>query len=209
MPVPSGVVATTLNPQRLGGYDIFAKAGSAAVPGVDLPVARVASGANSATLAEPDLDLEPDSTCHVGVWPFNQSGHAEVGAELTFPVDGDGHPMQVPRPVTGLSARAVVGGLIEVRWHYDEPAGIAIAEDFSVGMDWLSPWPELIPEIPSIPHTPPKRDYVVRLESFPEGLWRVRVWARKAGKSIADVTGVVVRTDSTAPAQAVAGLSAD
>ena len=61
-PARSAYIDTRLNPDRRKGYDIFIKAGMPAVPGVDLPVIRIGSDLDQVTIAESDLDLQPETT---------------------------------------------------------------------------------------------------------------------------------------------------
>lgn len=187
-------------------YEIYVKAGSPAVPGVDAAAATVAGAFTSAALS--GLSYVPSTVHYLSVVAINDQGRATSWPTFVFLVDSLGRPLQTPSPVGGLWALALAGGMVRVGWTYDELVSLVLADHFEVVLSPQSPGLSA-PGVVTVTHVAPRREYWVDVGPVSDGLWLATVLSvSTAGDEVQAVTGVYVRSDATAPGGVIAGLEA-
>lgn len=191
-----------LNWRRFGGYMVWLKADSAPAMDTDRPIAVLASNALQWSEFLGLLLLTPATVYHVMVVAFNTSGYSSPVRAL-FKTDGLGAPTLRPSPVHSLRVRSLAGGGADITWEYDELVGDAIADSFGIEITPLRGGEAIV--VPDVPYS--GRLGQVRI-SGADGVYRCRVFSKRAGQYEPAVSGVEFELDGLGPTGEVYALAA-
>ncbi len=181
------------------GYKVFVKAGVAADPDVDKPVAVLRRDRTAVALDCEKLGMPPNARMIASIVAFNPTGRATEASDVTFPTDGDGMPLTIPTAISRLSARPEAGGTLRVAWQYvEENAPLAWADVFRVEVDG--------DDVGEVERAGLVKDYEFLTESLADGEHEIRVFAENASGYVAEVPVVNVKSDATPPTTAAIAL---
>lgn len=198
-------LAGTFTDEMLGLYAIYSKDSIAPVSGTDPPLRYVTKDLTEKVLTEAELGLQANSVHHVGIGAIGLGGYSDLSL-LSFPTDGDAHPILVPSLVSNIRATGLAGGMVRVEWTYDELISIAMASQFTLSFEALSGQVAFGDVI--VPANLPARTYSRTVGPLADGGWRVRVYSQYQGNYQAAVTGVLVTADAAPPTIGITGMEA-
>lgn len=192
------------------GYQLYLAQGRSPDPDSDPVIAS--SQDDSLAIDVSALSLAAHKNYVGAIVPVNAVGRGPA-AEFSFKTDGDGMPALTPTPVHSVTARALSGGRVEVKWQYDELHPLAAATAFT--FELLYDRPGEIPFFPfdEVKYTPPKRHYQHTLVGLDDGPLRIRVFARRgtllSGVAETNVNGPLVQVDGTPPPSVAMAMTAE
>lgn len=186
-------------------YEVYAKSGTRALPGVDAPVLVLPRSARGANLG--GLAYTPNVTEFIDVVAVSAQGRSTGNPFASCPVSGAGAPSLAPAVVGSLAASPLSGGRVQVQWSYAETNPIAMAATFEITLDPIGLAGQA-PVVLSVPNTG-QGLFTVEVGPLLSGLWYCRVRSiGSLGARQDSVQGVHVRADATAPATTVPPLEA-
>ncbi len=202
----NAIVDEQLNPDRLGGYYVYLKAGTAATVGVDRPIARVDRDTTALAIDVADLDLAPLTSYCLSVVAADKQGLSDA-VHTWFRTDATGTPVYLPSPVTALRAQPLAGGAVRITWQYAEREhGRQVADEFRMEFERLDGSPD--PDPITIPRPSLAGSFAKEL-TLDEGQYRVRVLSRLGGLANEAVGWNSFITDASAPVEGLAGIEAN
>lgn len=191
-----------LNWRRSGGYLVWLKADSAPTLTGDRPIAMLEPGVLQWSEFLDLLLLTPATVYHVMIIAYNTSGFSEP-VRSAFKTDGAGAPTLRPSPAHSIRVRSIAGGIADVTWEYDELVGDAIADSFGVEITPLRDGGVIA--VPDVPYS--GRLGQVRV-SGADGVYRCKVFSKRAGQYEPAVSGVEFELDGLGPTGMVYALAA-